>query len=234
MLTIIVPVYNEKKTIRSIVSKINQVKNLKKQIIIIDDGSSDGTEIILKKEYLNSKKIDKIIFHKKNKGKGAAIKSAQRFIKGEYVAIQDADLEYNPIDLKKIFNYMNKNKYDVVYGSRVLRKNKYENAQNFTHFIRIWGNVFLTMVSNLINKQNLTDAHTCYKVFKSSIFKNVRLKEKGFAFCPEVTTKVSKKKYSIKEIPISYNGRTYSDGKKITSFDGLIALYCLIKYRYFD
>jgi dolichol-phosphate mannosyltransferase len=234
MLTIIVPVYNEKKTIRSIVSKINQVKNLKKQIIIIDDGSSDGTEIILKKEYLNSKKIDKIIFHKKNKGKGAAIKSAQRFIKGEYVAIQDADLEYNPIDLKKIFNYMNKNKYDVVYGSRVLRKNKYENAQNFTHFIRIWGNVFLTMVSNLINKQNLTDAHTCYKVFKSSIFKNVRLKEKGFAFCPEVTTKVSKKKYFIKEIPISYNGRTYSDGKKITSFDGLIALYCLIKYRYFD
>lgn len=234
MLTIIVPVYNEKKTIRSIISKINQVKNLKKQIIIIDDGSSDGTEIILKKEYLNSKKIDKIIFHKKNKGKGAAIKSAQRFIKGEYVAIQDADLEYNPIDLKKIFNYMNKNKYDVVYGSRVLRKNKYENAQNFTHFIRIWGNVFLTMVSNLINKQNLTDAHTCYKVFKSPIFKNVRLKEKGFAFCPEVTTKVSKKKYFIKEIPISYNGRTYSDGKKITSFDGLIALYCLIKYRYFD
>lgn len=234
MLTIIVPVYNEKKTIRSIISKINQVKNLKKQIIIIDDGSSDGTEIILKKEYLNSKKIDKIIFHKKNKGKGAAIKSAQRFIKGEYVAIQDADLEYNPIDLKKIFNYMNKNKYDVVYGSRVLRKNKYENAQNFTHFIRIWGNVFLTMASNLINKQNLTDAHTCYKVFKSSIFKNVRLKEKGFAFCPEVTTKVSKKKYFIKEIPISYNGRTYSDGKKITSFDGLIALYCLIKYRYFD
>jgi dolichol-phosphate mannosyltransferase len=234
MLTIIVPVYNEKKTIRSIISKINQVKNLKKQIIIIDDGSSDGTEIILKKEYLNSKKIDKIIFHKKNKGKGAAIKSAQRFIKGEYVAIQDADLEYNPIDLKKIFNYMNKNKYDVVYGSRVLRKNKYENAQNFTHFIRIWGNVFLTMVSNLINKQNLTDAHTCYKVFKSPIFKNVRLKEKGFAFCPEVTTKVSKKKYFIKEIPISYNGRSYSDGKKITSFDGLIALYCLIKYRYFD
>ena len=234
MLTIIVPVYNEKKTIRSIVSKINQVKNLKKQIIIIDDGSSDGTEIILKKEYLNSKKIDKIIFHKKNKGKGAAIKSAQRFIKGEYVAIQDADLEYNPIDLKKIFNYMNKNKYDVVYGSRVLRKNKYENAQNFTHFIRIWGNAFLTMVSNLINKQNLTDAHTCYKVFKSPIFKNVRLKEKGFAFCPEVTTKVSKKKYFIKEIPISYNGRSYSDGKKITSFDGLIALYCLIKYRYFD
>ena len=234
MLTIIVPVYNEKKTIRSIISKINQVKNLKKQIIIIDDGSSDGTEIILKKEYLNSKKIDKIIFHKKNKGKGAAIKSAQRFIKGEYVAIQDADLEYNPIDLKKIFNYMNKNKYDVVYGSRVLRKNKYENAQNFTHFIRIWGNAFLTMVSNLINKQNLTDAHTCYKVFKSPIFKNVRLKEKGFAFCPEVTTKVSKKKYFIKEIPISYNGRSYSDGKKITSFDGLIALYCLIKYRYFD
>ena len=120
---------------------------------------------------------------------------------------------------------------DVVYGSRVLNKNKYQNTKNFTHLFRIWGNVFLTTVSNFINNQNLTDAHTCYKMFRAKIFKNINLREKGFAFCPEVTTKISKKKYKIIEIPISYNGRTYDNGKKITSVDGIIALISLIKYR---
>ena len=118
-----------------------------------------------------------------------------------------------------------------MYGSRVLNKNKYQNTKNFTHLIRIWGNIFLTFISNIINNQKLTDAHTCYKVFKSNIFKKIELNEKGFAFCPEVTTKLSNMKYKITEIPISYNGRTYGEGKKITSFDGIVALYCLIKYK---
>jgi len=234
MLTIIVPVYNEKKTIRSIIKKIDNLKNLSKQIIIVDDGSTDGTTEILKNEYLSKKKRYKIIFHNLNQGKGASIKSAQKFIQKKYIAIQDADLEYNPSDLEKIFNFISKNKHDVVYGSRVLNKNKFQNTKNFTHLVRIWGNIFLTKVSNLINNQNLSDAHTCYKVFRSKIFKKINLKEKGFAFCPEVTTKISKKKYMIKEIPITYNGRSYTQGKKITSFDGLIALYCLIKYRFCD
>ena len=122
----------------------------------------------------------------------------------------------------------------MVYGSRVLNKNKFQNTKNFTHLIRIWGNIFLTSISNIINNQKLTDAHTCYKVFKSKIFKKIDLKEKGFAFCPEVTTKISNIGYEIKEIQISYNGRTYGEGKKITTFDGFVALYCLIKYKFFN
>jgi dolichol-phosphate mannosyltransferase len=234
MLTIIVPVYNEKKYIKYLLKKLINVKKIKKQIIIVDDGSFDGTSDILRKYFIKSKFIDKIIFHKKNFGKGAAIKSAQKYVKGDYVAIQDADLEYNPKDLVKLYKYIKVNKYDVVYGSRVLNKDKFQNTKNFTHLLRIWGNIFLTKCSNFINRQNLTDAHTCYKVFKKNIFKKINLKEKGFAFCPEVTTKLSKLNYKIYEVSISYNGRTYNDGKKITSFDGLIALYSLIKYKLVD
>lgn len=231
MLTIIVPVFNEKRFVRTLLKKLINLKGLKKQIIVVDDGSSDGTDLILHKEFKKNKQINKIIFHKKNRGKGAAIKTAQKFIKGEYVAIQDADLEYFPKDLAKIYKFINSKQLDVVYGSRVLNKNKYQNTKNFTHLIRIWGNIFLTFISNIINNQKLTDAHTCYKVFKSNIFKKIELNEKGFAFCPEVTTKLSNMKYKITEIPISYNGRTYGEGKKITSFDGIVALYCLIKYK---
>jgi len=227
-LTIIIPVYNEIKTIEKLLNRVFKI-NIKKQIIVIDDASIDGTSKILKK-YI--KKIDKLISHKINKGKGAAIKSAQKYIRGKYTAIQDADLEYKPTDLLKILNYIKKKKLNVVYGSRVLNKNKFKNTKNFTHFVRIWGNIFLTKVSNIVNNQSLTDAHTCYKVFRSDIFSKIKLQEKGFAFCPEVTTKIAKKNYLINEIPISYNGRTYLEGKKINSLDGLIALYCLLKYRY--
>ena len=229
-ITIIIPVFNEFKTIEKLLKKIFKLK-IRKQLIVVDDGSSDGTLNILNKY---KKKINKIILHKKNLGKGAAIISAKKHIRGRYVAIQDGDLEYNPNDLVKIYKHIKKNNLDVVYGSRVLNKNKFQNTKNFTHFVRIWGNVFLTIVSNIVNNQDLTDAHTCYKVFKSNIFKKVRLEERGFAFCPEITTKISNKKYKIVEIPISYNGRTYQEGKKISSLDGLEALYCLIKYKYFS
>jgi glycosyltransferase involved in cell wall biosynthesis len=234
MLTVIVPVYNERKFLSIILNKLIKLKIKKLQIIVVDDGSNDGSTEILKKRFLKNKKISKIIFHKKNSGKGSAIKSAKKFIKGKYVVIQDADLEYDPKDLIRIYSYIKKYKFKVVYGSRVLNKNKYQNTKNFTHLIRIWGNVFLTFVSNIINNQNLTDAHTCYKMFETKIFKRLNLKEKGFAFCPEVTTKLSKKNYKIIEIPISYKGRTYDKGKKITSIDGLVALICLIKYRLID
>ena len=188
-LTIIIPVYNEINTIEKLLKKVLSV-NIKKHLIIVDDCSNDGTNKILIKY---SKKIDKLIVHKKNNGKGSAIRSAQKYVKGKYVAIQDADLEYNPVDLLKIIKFLKKNKLNIAYGSRVLNKNKYENTQNFTHLIRIWGNVFLTKVSNIINKQNLTDAHTCYKIFRSDIFRKIKLQENGFAFCPEITTKIAKK-----------------------------------------
>ena len=229
-LTIIIPVYNEIKTIEKLIKKILKI-NINKQLIIVDDGSSDGTELILQK-YKN--RIDKLITHKKNRGKGAAIKSGQKYVKGKYIGIQDADLEYDPRDLKKIVNEMSKKNIKVMYGSRVLKKNKFKNTQNFTHIVRIWGNVFLTKASNFLNRQKLTDAHTCYKVFDSRIFKKIKLKEKGFSFCPEITTKISMLNINIEEFPINYIGRTYEQGKKITAFDGLDALYVLVKYRYFN
>ena len=228
-LTFIIPVYNEIKTIEKLIKKILKL-NIKKQIIIIDDGSNDGTERILRK-YKNL--LDKLIIHKKNLGKGAAIKSGQKHVNGKYVAIQDADLEYDPNDLKKIINEMDKKNLKVMYGSRVLNKNTFQNTQNFTHILRIWGNIFLTIISNIFNSQKLTDAHTCYKVFNSRIFKKIKLKEKGFSFCPEITTKISLMNIDIEEFPINYNGRTYNQGKKITAFDGLDAIYVLLKYRYF-
>ena len=229
-LTIIIPVYNEIKTIEKLIKKILKI-NIRKQLIIVDDGSSDGTELILKKY---KSRIDKLIIHKKNLGKGAAIKSGQKYVIGKYIGIQDADLEYDPRDLKKIVNEMSKKDIKVMYGSRVLKKNKFKNTQNFTHIVRIWGNIFLTKASNFLNRQKLTDAHTCYKVFDSRIFKKIKLKEKGFSFCPEITTKISMLNINIEEFPINYIGRTYEQGKKITAFDGLDALYVLAKYRYFE
>ena len=172
-LSIIIPVYNEIKTIEKLIKKVLKL-NISTQIIVVDDASNDGSKKVIKK-FKN--KLDKIIIHKKNLGKGAAIKSGQKYVKGKYVGIQDADLEYDPQDLKKLVKLLEKKKIQVVYGSRVLKKNKFKNTQNFTHVVRIWGNIFLTKVTNYINKQKLTDAHTCYKVLDSSIFKKIKLEE---------------------------------------------------------
>ena len=235
-LSIIIPCYNEKDTIKKILEKINQsLKNYEfenYEILIVDDFSNDGTKEILKN--LSIKEKIQIHFHNINLGKGAAIHTALKNITGDITIIQDADLEYDPRDLIKLYKFIKVNKLDVVYGSRVLNKNKFENTKNFTHLIRIWGNIFLTKLSNIINGQNLTDAHTCYKVLKKEIFKKINLKEKDFAFCPEVTTKLSLMKKKIEEVPINYSGRTYAEGKKIVAFDGVRAILTLIKYRYFD
>lgn len=228
-LTIIVPAFNEKKTISKILNKILSLR-ISKQIIIVDDKSNDGTrDIILKYK----KKINKIIFHKKNLGKGGAIKSAKKFIKGKFVIIQDADLEYDPNDYFILLDKIEKQNLEAVYGSRVLKIGKFKNIQNFSHRIRIYGNIFLTFISNLMNNQKLTDAHTCYKLIRSSTFKKIDLKENGFSFCPEVTTKLSLLKIDIGEVPINYKGRTYEEGKKIVAYDGIRAISTLFKYRFF-
>ena len=229
MLSIIIPVYNEVQTIEKIVLKIKKIKDIKKQIIIVDDGSTDGTSEKLKDIKLKFK-IDKIIFSKKNKGKGHAIRLAQKKIAQKFTIIQDADLEYNPKDYHKILRVLKKKKYKVVYGSRILNTNHFA-KNNFTSNIRLFANHVLTITSNIINSQNLTDAHTCYKAFDSNVFKKLNLCENGFSFCPEVTTKISNLGLNIFEVKISYNGRDYKSGKKISFMDGFDALWTLIKYK---
>ena len=166
-------------------------------------------------------------------GKGSCIKSAQKKVRGNIVLIQDADLEYNPKDYRKLISPILKKKYYVVYGSRVLNKNKFENLKNFTHWIRILANSILTIINNIINNQSLTDAHTCYKAFDVKLFKKIKLEENDFSFCPEITTKISNLGYKIHEVSISYKGRAYSQGKKIKFTDGIKAMFTLIKYKFF-
>ena len=229
--SIIIPVYNEKKTIISLLQKVLSIKDIRKQIIIVDDGSNDGSTDLIKK-YSYNKNI-KLIFHKRNKGKGAAIKSAVKYISGKIVIIQDADLEYSPNDYYKLLKPFSQENTKVVYGSRVLNKQRYSLKKNFSTNFRVFANHILTSFSNIMNEQKLTDAHTCYKVFDAKVFKNLRLNENDFAFCPEVTTKISKKKIIIIEVPISYKGRGYDQGKKIGIKDAFRVFYVIFKHRYF-
>ena len=227
-ISVIVPCYNEIFTISKIINKIRK-QNLNLQIIIVDDYSTDGTRQKLKKLI---KKNEILILHKMNLGKGAAIKSAKKYVKGEIVIIQDADLEYSPYDYIKLIKPIIMKKTNIVYGSRVLNKDRYF-SNSFSSEFRVFANHILTLISNLINRQNLTDAHTCYKVIKKDIFNKIKLYENGFCFCPEITTKISLLNEKIIEVPISYNGRTYDQGKKINFYDGINALKTLIKYRFF-
>jgi dolichol-phosphate mannosyltransferase len=226
--SIIIPVYNEEKTILKIINKILQLRQINKELIVVNDGSTDNTKKLLSK--FSNKRIT-IINHRKNLGKGAAIRTAQKHVTGTHVIIQDADLEYEPTDYKNLLKPFKKKDISVVYGSRVLKKKRYK-LKSFSSLERIFYNHVLTIMSNIINDQRLTDAHTCYKVFKSDLFKSIKLEENGFAFCPEITTKISNLEINIHEVPISYHGRNYSEGKKITYFDGIRAVYALFNYKF--
>lgn len=228
-ISVIIPVYNEEKTIKIILDKVEEQKDLIKEIIIIDDHSSDNSLKIIQNYNFKSKK--KILRHPKNSGKGSCIKSAKKYITGEIVLIQDADLEYEPSCYIDLIRPILENRTNVVYGSRILGKNRYK-LDSFISIFRIFANHALTIISNFINKQKLTDAHTCYKVVKSDIFKKITLEHDDFSFCPELTTKLSNIKEKIIEVPILYNGRTNEEGKKIRFIDGLIALKTLIKFKF--
>ena len=228
ILSVIVPCFNEISTLEEVIDNILKSPVNPKEIIIVDDFSTDGSREYLK--ILKNKKI-RTIFHKKNLGKGAALASGINLAKGDIVIIQDADLEYDPVDYKKLLKLICLG-HKVVYGSRVLGKNRYL-LTNFSSFMRIFYNHVLTILSNILNNQNLSDAHTCYKMFKSNVFKNIKLKENDFSFCPEITTKIGLKKIEIIEVPIKYSGRTYQEGKKITYLDGFKAIKSLFKYRFF-
>ena len=229
-LTVIIPVYNEVKTINQIINKILEVNVQYKEIIIVDDFSNDGTTAELEK--FKSNDLFKIINHGKNKGKGACLITAIPFITGEYVIIQDADLEYDPKEFVKFMDLVNSRKdTKIIFGSRVLNRKK--EKRSFVVNFRIFANFVLTTISNILNNQKLTDAHTCYKFMQSKVIKDLDLSHSDFSICPEITTKLSRLKYDIIEIPISYRGRNYSEGKKIRFKDAIIALYTLIKFRFF-
>ena len=230
VLTIIIPCFNEIKTIDKIVNKIKKQK-IRKQIILIDDLSTDGTKQKIRK--IIYRKVDKVIYHKKNLGKGACIKSGIKHAKGQIILIQDADLEYSPSDYKKLIKPILSKKTNVVYGSRVLNKNRYSD-HNFSSIFRVAANHNLTIFSNILNNQKLTDAHTWYKVFKKDILKKIKLEENGFSFCPELTTKIGLINEKIFEVSKRYKGRSYGEGKKINFKDGIDAIITLIYYKYFN
>ena len=228
-LSVIVPCYNEKKTIekilKKIISSLNNYQFSNYEIIIIDDNSTDGTTELLK-NLTQDDKI-KIYFHDKNLGKGAAIQTALKEITGEITIIQDADLEYDPFDYQKLLLPFFEANADVVYGSRFLGGGKYIRIHFFWHYL---ANKILTFICNLFINLNLTDMETGYKVFKTSVLKTISLEEKTFSFEPEVTIKLAKKKCKFYEVPITYNGRSYEDGKKIGLKDAFIALRTIILY----
>ena len=227
--SIIIPCYNEVKTIDSVVNNIIENCDFDKEIIIVDDCSKDNTPIIINDLILKFNEI-KSIKHEKNYGKGAGIKSGVKMATGDIILIQDADLEYNPEDYKSLLEPFLKTDADVVYGSRFLG-GKYVRLSFFWHYV---ANRILTTLCNTFTNLNMTDMETGYKLFKSDAIKSIDLKEKSFGIEPEITVKLAKKKYIFYEVPISYSGRSYDEGKKIGLKDAFIAIYCIIKYRYFD
>ena len=228
-LSIIIPCYNENHTIEKIISKIIEslinykIENY--EILIVDDFSTDGTREKLR-DYESKDKF-KIIYHEKNQGKGAAIQTAIKYIEGDITLIQDADLEYDPSDYDKLLLPFFETDADIVYGSRFLGGGKYVRIHFFWHYL---ANKILTFICNLFINLNLTDVETGYKVFKSSTLKKITLVEKSFSFEPEITIKLAKKKFKFFEVPISYNGRSYEEGKKIGLKDAFIALKAIILY----
>ena len=226
-LTIIIPVFNEIQSLKILLNKVLGTK-INKQIIVVDDFSSDGSRELLINQFKD--KINKLILHKKNLGKGAAIISAKNYINGDYIIIQDADLEYDPFDYNKLLVPFFDANADIVYGSRFLGGGKYVRIHFFWHFL---ANKILTFICNFVTNLNLTDMETGYKVFKKNILLSLDLKENSFGIEPELTIKLSKKNAKFFEVPISYNGRSYAEGKKITIKDAFRALFCIFRYSIF-
>ena len=227
-LSIIIPCYNENSTLPILLEKIQNCQIGDKEIIIIDDCSTDGTKELLQSIKMN---VDKVLFQKINSGKGAAIRTGIQHATGEIIIFQDADMEYDPSEYNKLIQPIVSGKADVVYGSRF----KSGEAARVLYFWHRLGNQFLTGLSNMLTNLNLTDMETCYKVFRSDILKKITIEEDRFGIEPEVTAKIAKLRPRIRiyEVGISYHGRTYEEGKKITWKDGLRAVYAIIKYNLF-
>ena len=224
-LSVVIPVFNEAKTIREIIKRVQDV-SIEKELIIVDDCSKDGTQDILRT--LSDSNI-RVIVHKENMGKGAAIRTGLQQVSGDVVVIQDADLEYNPQEYHRLLQPILDGRADVVFGSRFLTTEE-RRVLYFWHFL---GNTFLTFLSNMFTNLNLSDMETGFKVFKAEVIRNISIEENRFGFEPEITAKIAKRRYRIYEVGISYSGRDYSEGKKIGWKDGVRAIWCILKYNLF-
>ena len=229
-ISVIIPCYNEENTISQVIIKVETAikkLDLDYEIIVVDDKSTDKSlEIIT--EHQDENRV-KLYSHETNRGKGAAIATGLKSVKGELVLIQDADLEYDPEDYQKLLLPFYETDADVVYGSRFLGGGKYVRIHFFWHYL---ANKILTFLCNLMTNLNLTDMETGYKLFKTEKIKDIEIKEKSFGFEPEITIKLSKKKLKFFEVPVTYNGRNYNEGKKIGLKDAFIAVYCIFKYSF--
>ena len=227
--SIIIPCYNESDFVEKILDKINSQAIISKEIIVVNDGSNDKTSQILD-ECFKKNKINILLNHDFNKGKGEALKTGLNKATGEIIIFQDSDLEYDPEDYNKLIDPIISDKADIVYGSRFLGNEKGQRILYYWHRV---GNFLLTTLTNILTNINFTDMETGYKAFKTEIIKSINLKENSFGIEPEITIKLALKNYRFYEVGISYNGRTYEEGKKIKIQDFFIAIYCLIKYRFF-
>ncbi len=229
-ISVIIPVYNEFKTIQEIISRVSRVHipEAEKEIIIVDDYSTDGTRDLLNNIAQDQENI-KVLYHGQNLGKGAALRKGFDSATGDIVIIQDADLEYDPNEYHNLLQPIIDGRADVVYGSRFL-----SGPHRVLFFWHYLGNKLLTLMSNALTNLNLTDMETCYKVFKRQVLKEITFRSNRFGFEPEFTAKVAKKGFRIYEVPISYSGRDYSEGKKITWKDGIAAIFTIFRYRFFD
>ena len=224
-LSVVIPVYNERGTIEEILKRVGSVPQ-DKEIIVVDDASTDGTTEWLKERAGEDLKV---LFHQKNRGKGAALRTGFEQVTGDIVIIQDADLEYDPREYGRLIEPILDGRADVVYGSRFTG-----GPQRVLFFWHYVGNRFLTLLSDMLTNLNLSDMETCYKVFRADLLKEITIKSNRFGFEPEITARFAKLKCRIYEVPISYSGRTYEDGKKITWRDGLVALFHIIRFKFFD
>jgi glycosyltransferase involved in cell wall biosynthesis len=226
-ISVVIPVYNEVSTIREIVVRVQAV-DLEKEVIIVDDGSTDGTRELLQEITLSHENI-RVLYHDRNQGKGAALRTGFEGATGDIVIIQDADLEYDPREYPVLLEPILDGRADIVYGSRFLGGP--HRVLFFWHYL---GNKFLTLLSNALTNLNLTDMETCYKVFRREVLNDIQLKSNRFGFEPEFTAKIAKKGFRIYETSISYSGRTYAEGKKIGWKDGVKAIFAILWFRFFD
>ncbi len=225
LLSVIMPVYNERETLSEILARVRAV-DLEKEILVVDDGSTDGTREILREE---EKKGDlKVFYHQANQGKGAAVRTGLEHASGDIILIQDADLEYDPRDYPKLLKPILDGQSEVVYGSRFMASGE------TMFFLQALGNRIVTVVTNVLYGTTLSDMETCYKVFRAEVIKSIPLRSRRFELEPEITAKLLKRGYRIHEVPISYQGREYHEGKKLTWRDGITALWTLVKYRFVD